>query len=73
MNRLLILTSYTKFKLNSLRNNGITMKFLITDIFGCRDKAEVKMTSCLNSDHDVMEYLLNLKNSYLIVQSYHVL
>ena len=26
------LTSYTKFELNSLRNNEITMKLLITDI-----------------------------------------
>ena len=42
MNKLLILTSYAKFELNSLRNNGITMKLLITDIFGCRDKAEVR-------------------------------
>ena len=42
MNKLLILTSYTKFELNSLRNNEITMKLLITDIFGCRDKAEVR-------------------------------
>ena len=41
MNKLLILTSYTKFELNSLRNNEITMKLLITDIFGCWDKAEV--------------------------------
>ena len=29
MNKLLILTSYTKFELNSLRNNEITMKLLI--------------------------------------------
>ena len=39
---LLILTSYTKFELNSLRNNEITMKLLITDIFGYRDKAKVR-------------------------------
>ena len=37
-----ILISYTKFELNSLRNNEITMKLLITDIFGCRDKAKVR-------------------------------
>ena len=37
----LILNSYTKFELNSLRNNEITMKLLITDIFGCRDKTKV--------------------------------
>ena len=37
-----ILTSYTKFELNSLRNNEITMKLPITDIFGCRDKAKVR-------------------------------
>ena len=39
---LLILSSYTKCELNSLRNNEITMKLLITDIFGCRDKAKVR-------------------------------
>ena len=42
MSKLLVLTSYAKFELNPLRNNEITMKLLITDIFGCRDKAEVR-------------------------------
>ena len=42
MNKLLILTSYAKFELNSLRNNEITVKLLITDIFGCRDTAKVR-------------------------------
>ena len=42
MIKLLTLTSYTKFELNSLRNNEITMKLLIIDIFGCCDKAEVR-------------------------------
>ena len=37
-----ILTSYTKFELNSLKNNEITMKLLITDIFGCRDKEKLR-------------------------------
>ena len=41
MNKLLILTSYTKFELNSLRNNEIRKKLLIIDIFGCCDKAKV--------------------------------
>ena len=45
---LLILTSYTKFELNSLRNNEITVKLLITDIFGCRDKAKVRNDIILN-------------------------
>ena len=39
---LLILTSYAKFELNSLRNNEVAMKLLITDIFGYRDKAKVR-------------------------------
>ena len=42
MNKLLILTSYAKFELKSSRNNEITMKLLITDMFGCRDKAKVR-------------------------------
>ena len=42
MNKLLILTSYANFELDSSRNNEITMKLLITDTFGCRDKAKVR-------------------------------
>ena len=41
MNKLLIFTSYTKFMLNSLRNNAIAMTLLITDIFGCHDTVKV--------------------------------
>ena len=37
MNKLLILTSYAKRELNSLRNNEVTMKLLITVTFGCHD------------------------------------
>ena len=33
---------YAKSELNSLRNNQIIMKLLITDIFGCCDKAKVR-------------------------------
>ena len=50
------MNSYTKFELNSLRNNEITMKLLITDIFGCRDKAKVGMTSYLNNGYDITNY-----------------
>ena len=42
MNKLLTLTSRTKFELNSLRNNEITMKLLITDIFCCWDTPKVR-------------------------------
>ena len=42
MNKLLILTSYTKFELNLSRNNEIGTKLLITDIFGCRDTVKVR-------------------------------
>ena len=38
----LILSSYTKSELNSLRNNEITIKLLSTDIFGCCEKANVR-------------------------------
>ena len=41
MNKLQILASDIKFVLNPSRNNEITIKLLITDIFGCRDTAEV--------------------------------
>ena len=49
MNKLLILTSYTRFELNSLRNNEIAVKLLIRDIFGCRDTVKVRndiITAC---------------------------
>ena len=36
MNKLVILSSYAKFKLHLLRNNKIAMKILIIDIFGYR-------------------------------------
>ena len=54
MNKPLILTSYAKFELNSLRNKEITMKLLITDIFGCRDKADVR--NDYDYDYDVINY-----------------
>ena len=54
MNNLLILTSYAKFELNSLTNHEITIKLPITDSFGCRDTAEVRMTSYLNNGYDVI-------------------
>ena len=49
MNELLILTSYTKFELTSLRNNEITMKLLITDILAVATKRKSEMTSYLNN------------------------
>ena len=42
MNKLLILTTYTKFELNSLRNNEITIKLLITKIFDCCNTVKVR-------------------------------
>ena len=48
--------SYTKFKLNSLRNNEITMKLLITDILAVATKRKSEMTSYLNNVYDVMNY-----------------
>ena len=50
------MSSCTKFEPNSLRNNEITMKIRITDIFGYRDKAIVRMTSYLNNGYDVIKY-----------------
>ena len=42
MNKLLILTFSAKFELNLLKNNEFILELMITDIFGCRDKVEVK-------------------------------
>ena len=38
-----------------MRNNEITMKVLISDIFGCRDKAKVR-NDIFNNGYDVMNY-----------------
>ena len=53
---LLIFSSYTKFELNSLRNNEITMKLLVTDILAVATKRKSEMTSYLNNGYDVMNY-----------------
>ena len=42
MKKLLILTSSTKSELNSLRNNEFKLELMITDIFGCHDKVEIR-------------------------------
>ena len=52
MNKLLILTSYTKFELNSLRNNEITMK--LQTFLAVARKRKSEMTSYLNNGYDVM-------------------
>ena len=39
-----------------MRNNEITMKLLITDIFGCCDKEKARMTSYLNNGYGVINY-----------------
>ena len=61
MNKLLILTPYTKFEHDSLRNNEITIKLLITEILGCHNTANVRMTSYLNNGYDVMNYFAKFK------------
>ena len=37
------------------------MKLLITDIFGCRNKAKSEMTSYLKNGYDVMNYFAKFK------------
>ena len=44
MNKLLIFTSYTKFELNSLTNNEITIKLSITDILVVATQQKSEMT-----------------------------
>ena len=50
------MSSYTKFELNSLRNNEVTMKLLIKDISGCCDKTKVGNDVIVNNGYDVMNY-----------------
>ena len=54
MNKLLILTSYTKCELNSLTNNEITIKLSITDILAVATEQKSEMTSYLNNGYDVI-------------------
>ena len=61
MNKLLILTNYAKFELNSWRNNEITIKLLITDSFGCRKTAEVRTDVILNNGYGVMNCFAKFK------------
>ena len=51
---LLILNSYTKFELNSLRNNEIKMKLQTFMVVMTKGKSE--MMSYLNNGYDVMNY-----------------
>ena len=67
MNKLLILTSYSKLELNSLTNNDITMKLPITDILAVATQRKSEMTSYLKMVMTSSFVLLNLQNSYPIV------
>ena len=56
MNKLLILTSYAKFKLNSWTNHEITI-----------DTAEVRMTLYLNNGYDAINCFAKFEKFYPIV------
>ena len=58
MNNITLLISYAKFGLNSLRNNEITIKLLITDILSCSDP---EMMSYLNNGYDIMNCFAKFK------------
>ena len=55
-----MLTSYTNFELNSLRNNEITMKLLITDIF-LQHSEKSEIMSYLNNGYDVLNCFANFE------------
>ena len=65
MNKLLILTFYAKFDLNSVRNNEITMKLLITDTLAVATKWKSEMTPYLNNGYDVMNYFAKFEKFLL--------
>ena len=60
MNKLLILTSYTKFKLNPLRNNKIIIKLLVIDAWVVATQRKSEMMSYLSSGYDVMNCFAKL-------------
>ena len=49
------MTSFTKFELNSLRNNEITMKLLIRHFLAVTTKWKSEMTSYLNNGYGIMK------------------
>ena len=49
-----LLYQITKFELNSLRNNEITMKLLITDIVAVATQQKSEITSYLKNGYDIM-------------------
>ena len=59
MNKLLIFTSCTKFELSE-----ITIRLLVIDILAVATQGKSEIISFLNNGYDVMNCLLNLKNSY---------
>ena len=61
MNQLLILTSYTKFELNSLINNRITIKLRLEAFLAVSIQRKSEMTLYLNNGCDAMNFLPNLK------------
>ena len=52
----LILTSYTKFEHNSLRNNEITMTLTIQSCLAVTTRRMPEMMSYLNNGYGVMNY-----------------
>ena len=53
---LLIMSSNTKFELNSLINNEITIKFLIKTFLAVTTKRKSEKTLYFNNGYDVMNY-----------------
>ena len=54
MNKLLILNSFTKSELNSLRNNGITMKLGLQTFLAVATQGQSEMKSYLNNGYDLI-------------------
>ena len=67
---LLILPSYAKFELNSLRNNEITMKLLITDILAVATRRKSEMTSYLNNGYDIVNYFAKFEKFLPYIPSF---
>ena len=63
MNKLLILTSYTKFELNSWRNNEITNH---RQFLAVTTQRKSELTSYLNNDYDVKNCFDKFEKSYPI-------
>ena len=67
MNKLLVLTSYTKFELIHWEAMKLQRNYWLQIFLAVAKMQKSEMTSYLNNGYDVMNYFAKFENFYLIV------